>query len=535
MSFINRKSQIGKTENLNLNLNHEGEPVFLLNPMKTLLVKTLSSFFGQNTFYERRDPIEEYKNLIKLIEEFSEEDKEYALKIAEIGRLSGMREYPLNILSVCYHLERYKGSNFLSEEGKNKLAMYCEDIVRRTKDINHLIAIDKQLYGEKMPSQMKKNLKVKLEGYDQYKLSKGLDRGKVVSLADSIKLLRPRPINEEMALFYKRVIENDVVVGNNKKQVQAEVEKVIIAKKENEKVSLVNLENAIYNANLSALIKNISKYIDLDVFENEEILKYVCKKIKDKNSIIKSKIMPYEFYSTFKALKKYPSSKVGRILKSLNKAIDISIENTPNIEGYSAFLIDLSASMKYSEISNNSSITCLEMACLLGAISYKKGEGDLFVFSDNSTKVTLDKNDSITTMMSIIEKSTPNGITNLDKALKYIDKVAKRYDMTYDNIIMFSDGDCYSNDKKGYTIGEYSNLNHIVDTMLEEKSINSFWLNDLRGNNFSVLNTDEAKKNLIAGYNDVFIDIINLYYNIRSNSDIRPLIDELLEKYRSLN
>lgn len=534
MSFINKKSQIGRVENLNSNFNHEGEPVFLLNPMKTLLVKTLSSFFGQDTFYEKRDPIEEYKNLVKLIEEIPEEDKEYALKIAEIGRLSGMKEYPLNILSVCYHLERYKGLNFLSEDGKNKIADYCENIVRRTKDVNHLVAIDRQLYGEKMPSQMKKNLKVKLEGYDEYKLSKGLDRGKVVSLADSIKLLRPKPKNEEMATFYKRVIENDIVVGNNKKQVQAEVEKVILAKKEQKEISLKDLEKAIYSANLSALIKNISNYIDLGVLNNKEVLDYVCKKIKDTDTIIKSKIMPYEFYATYKALKHYPNIKVSKILTALNKAIDISIANSPDIQGYSAFLIDLSASMNYSEIANNSSISCLEMACLLGAISYKKGEGDLFVFSDDATKLTLNKSDSVITMMNIIQKSIRNGMTNLDKALKYIDKAAKRYDMTYDNVIMFSDGDCYSNNKDGYKIGEYSNLNYIVDTMLEEKSINSFWLNDLRGNNFSVVNTDEAKKNLIAGYNDVFIDIINLYYKIRSNSDIKPLIDELLEKYRTL-
>lgn len=532
MSFINKKSNKDKNNNININYNHEGEVVFLLDPMKTLLTKTLSSFFGQSTYYEKRNPIDEYKSLIQLIEQIPEEDKEYVLKIAEIGRRTGMKEYPLNILAVCYHMERYKGQNFLSKEGKNKIATYADNIVRRTKDINHLIAIDKELYGEKIPSQMKKNLKKKIESYDEYKLSKGLDRNKVVSLADSIKILRPTPKTSEMANFYKKIIENNVIVGNDKKQIQSEIEKIINNKKEEKEISKGDLIDAIYKANLSALIKNINNYIKFDLLEDKKVYYYICRKLADKNSIIKSKMLPYEFYAAYKSISLKHSSKYRKILDSLSNAIDISIENSQNIEGYTAFLIDLSASMLYSNISNKSTISALEMACLLGAISYKKGCGDLFVFSNEVKRVYINSNDSIIGIMKQIENTITISGTKLDNALNYISKFAKEKKISYDNLLLISDGDCYSYDNKIFKIGDHSVLDNIVDEMIFEKTINSFWLNDLTGNNFTVVNTDNAKKNLIMGYNDTFIDIINLYQNIRVSDDVRLLIDSLLDKYR---
>lgn len=534
MSFINKKSNRNINENVNIVLNHEGEPSFLLNPMKSLLVKSIGTFFGQDTFYEEKDSIKVYRELIDIIERIPEKDKEYVLKIAEIGRRSGMIEYPLNILAACYHMERYKGNNFLSNDNVSIMREYSDNIIRRTKDINHLLAIDKVLYGEKIPSQMKKNLVKKIEGYDEYKLSKGLDRNKVVSLADTIKYLRPNPSTPEMANFYKRVIENDVVVGNNKKQIQAEVEKIKIAQKENKEISLDGFIDAMYKANYSALIKNLSSYIDYNVFQNTKELKYICRKLVNKNSIVKSKIMPYEIYAAYMSISNYPSIKVQEIKTALIKALDISIENTQDIEGNTAFLIDLSGSM-CQHMSKLSSISALDMACLLGAIAFKKGNGDLFAFSDKAVKVNVEKNDSIFSIMNTIKSSIRHGMTNLDIALNLINDFATNNNIKYDNLLLLSDGDCYSYDKStnNFKIGEWNtNLNSMIDVMLEDNVIESVWLNNLTGNNFTIFNTDEANKNLIVGYNDKFIDMMNLYYNIRTNSDLRPLIDALLEKYR---
>lgn len=542
MSTFNKKSMKNKENVLkhNIVLNHEGEEVYALSPLKGLLQRVLGSNFGQDGYYEKADPSKEFKELIQMIQSIPEEDKEYALKIAELGRYSGAIEYPLNALTVCYNLDRYKGDKFLDANGVSNLGYYSDVLVRRAKDINHILATQFSIYGKNIPKQMSKNLKGKLEFFDKYKLSKGLDRGKAVSLADSIKLLHPTPKNIEMADFYKSIIENNVIVGNDKVQLQAEITKVKLqekaSKEEKPEIDLEKLIEAMYKSNLVALLKNINMLLQYDIFDTQEHLDYVVDKITDLDTIVASKVLPYQFYALYKVLNSRSSTKpVTAIKNALSKAVELSIVNVEDIKGYTAFLIDLSSSMN-TPVGTNSSISCMEMAALLGAIAFKKGNGDLFVFSDDCKKVNANKGDSVFTIVDIIIKSIPHYCTYLDRAFDMISSFAKKNHIKYDNLLLLSDGDCYSydNKKKTLKIGDYeTSLNNKCSTLMKNNVIDTIWINDLSGNKYTVVNTDECKKNLIAGYSEKFIDMINLYYNIRNNEDIKPLIDALLEQYKS--
>lgn len=537
MSTFNKKSTKTQNMNTNITLNHEGEIVYSLNALKSLLQRVVGSNFGTNTFYKTVDPRVEFKELVNLIESIPDEDKEYALKIAEIGRYSGMIEYPLNTLVACYNLDAFKGANFLDQNGLSKFGYYSDVLVRRTKDVNDILATQFALYGKKMPKQMRKNLKEKLEFFDEYKLSKGLDRGKSVSLADSIKLLHPTPKNEEMAAFYRSVIENKVVVGNNKAQLQAEIQNVKLQEKNQEKkeIDLDKLVEAMYQSNLSALLKNINILLQYNILDDEKHLNYVCNQITNKEVIKAAKILPAQFYALYKVLKEKPrKNTVVKLIDALSDAIEISIMNVDDIKGYSAFLIDVSGSMD-SAVGRNSSISCMEMACLLGAIAFKKGNGDLFAFSDSCKRVDANRKDSIFTIINAIQGSIPHCCTYLDEAFRTISNFSKKHNIKYDNVLILSDGDCYTVNQNKHTldIGDWGkSLNSKCDELMKDGVFDTIWINDLTRNNYTVVNTDECKKNLIAGYSEKFIDMMNLYYNIRNNDDIRPLIDALLQQYR---
>lgn len=538
MSTFNRKSMKNKeTLKYNTTINNEGEVVYDLNVLKSLLVKVVGSKFAADTFYKKANVEKEFKELISLIQQIPEEDKEYALKIALLGRYSGMIEYPLNTLLACYNMPRY-GKDFLDENGCSKFRYYSDLLVRRTKDVNHLVAGQIAMYGTSIKPQMRKNLNAKLESFDKYKLSKGLDRGKFISLADSLKLLRPTPINEEMSQFYKDVIENKVTVGAGKTQIQAEIQNVKLQekqKKPKEEIDLSKLVDSLYKANLAALLKNIVMFINYGILDDDKHLQYTIKKITSKEDVLKSKILPYEIYATYKSLSYLPNKECVQAIKdALNKALDISIDNVDDIKGYTAYLIDLSGSMSCG-ITNNSSISAKEMASLLGAIAYKKGQGDIFVFADKCEVVSLNRSDSILTMVSILSKKHVGGCTYLDKALNEIKEFAKKHNIKYDNLLLLSDNDCYRyNSRSGkLTIGDYESLDSKVSSLMREGIFETMWINNLTGNTYTIANTDEMKKNLIFGFSPKFIDVMNLYYNIRNNDDLRPLIDELLELYKT--
>lgn len=540
---------MGKFNNLkrvknNIMLNNEGEIVHSLSSMKTLFMKVLGSFYGEDTFYKSTEIKEEFEKLERLINLISEEDKEYVLKIAELGRYSGMIEYPLYVLTACYNIDKYKGDRFLNKKGQSKIDYYNDKLIRRTSDINNILATQLTMYNGKIPQKMRKNLKMKLQSFDMYKLSKGLDIGKRVSLATSIKLLHPQPKNKEYEKFYKDILEDKVKKGAGKELVDSAVTKITSLEKsqikENKEVDIEdlrkNLEKSLYNSNLVAILKNIVTLYKYEILNDEKNLLYLYNKITDKNEIKKSLVMPYQVYALYKVLREYPSVPViEKIREALEICIELSIENVKDIEGYTAYLIDISYSMN-SPISKYSGINLREMACLLGAISYKKGKGDMFVFSDTCKRVSLSRN---TPIFEIVEKtinSLEHGCTYLDRALNKIESFAKDNEIKYDNLILLSDNDCYCYDKKSNSlkIGDKS-LNSRVDKLIKESNIlDTVWINNLSGQNFTVFNTEESNKNLIVGYSEKFIDVINLYHNVKNSKDIRPLIDSLLEKYRQV-
>ena len=60
--------------------------------------------------------------------------------------------------------------------------------------------------------------------------------------------------------------------------------------------------------------------------------------------------------------------------------------------------------------------------------------------------------------------------------------------------------------------------------------IKKFYLNNLLGNSFAVVNTDDYRKNLITGFSERIVDVINTYSAIGTGaSDIRVVIDSLVD------
>lgn len=542
MANFNVRNQNKGKNGFNETTNHEGATVHQLNALETLFSKVLGSFFGESSYYENRSSYDDFNALLSLMEQVQENDKEYALKIAELGRLSNMIQYPLEILTVAYNMERYKGENFLDDKRRNKLRYYTNSVVRRTKDINEILATQLAVYGRKkpLPMQMRKNLKWKIEQYDQYKLSKGLDTSNEVKLSDAIKMLRPKPKTKEMEQFYRDIIEDNVSLGNDKKQIQTELTR--LGQQRGDR-NTGDLKDSLYKANLQALLKHLVNLIKNDVFEDPQALKYAVDKIRDKNTVLASKLLPFRFLSAYKELERFGNNRVVVMLKeAVEDALDISVENVDNIDGLTAFLIDRSGSMRYSRISEHSSVTAEDIALILGAIAYKKGTGDLFVFGSDTKRVNVSRRTPILEIVRAMKQHDDIGAgTDLNRALEFVNSHAKNNSLEYDNLIILSDNDCYGynenygvltfGERYGWTFARNSDsADKQVSQMIRDGVIKKVWINNLAGNDFAIVNTNAHTKNLITGFSEKFINIINIYNYLGTGKDIRKVIDLLLEK-----
>lgn len=517
-------------------LNHEGGVVHKLNSLEELFSMTQGSYMGESTFYEKRSAESDFDRVRKLIASLPQEDAEYALKIAAIGRASNMISYPLAILTAAFNDEKFKGDNFKDENGKTKFTGYTDKIVRRGRDITDILATQISAYGfdpktgkdgkthrsTPLPIQERKQLKRKLEGMDEYQLSKALGESRLVSMADAIKLLHPAGNND----FYAKIISGDVSFGNGKKQVQAELSK---SRSNTSKSTVEDVKKSVAETPLFAVVKNLvgmsrAGAIDSDVAKN------ICSRLTDSKQVHNSKIMPYQLYDAYKMFKRSArTADEKRIVNALVKAIDLSVDNVEEIDGYTAYFVDLSGSMGQT-VSGMSSTTAKEMAALLAALGVKKSVCDVYAFANECRKVDVNSASTVVDIAEKIMATNVGGATYLTKALRVYmaDKVA------HDNVVILTDGDCYSYDTRhGLRFSSWSdNADDVVNEVFKKKLVKRFFVNNLEGNDFAVINTDDYRKNLVTGFTEKYIDEINVSILLQKMSgDIRNIIDYLYSKY----
>lgn len=523
-------------------LNHHGSVVHQLDSLETLFSKVLGSLFGESTHYEKRTAEKDYEDLCKIIEKVDDEDIEYVLKIARLGREYNMIQYPLSVLTACMNDDRFKGQSFVDEvTGRNKLQSYSQYIIRRGKDILDILATQMNVYGFQttgrgknlhrqtpIPMQMRKVLKGKIESFNEYQLSKALGESKQVSMSDAIKLLHPDPTNSRVRKnFYKDIIEGKVKMGDDSKQVQSEIAKV---NNKNSKTTKKDVVKSIDTSTVMAIVKNLVALDRAGVLADKKAVDSIVAKLTDKKEVQKSRLLPFRFYSAYKEVSSLRSSEgKRRVLDALVEALDLSIDNLQDIVGYSAILIDLSGSMNHS-ISSMSSVTAREVACVLGAICAKKGIADVYVFADRCELVEVSKKSTVMDITDKLINTHVGGCTNLDTALRKIEASGTKYT----NLIILSDGDCYSQSGNSFRFSEgwgcrYS-PDEDVNRLMKSGIFKKVYLNNLLGNNFAIVNTDDFRKNLITGFSERIVDVINTYSAIGTGaSDIRVVIDNLVE------
>ena len=540
MNNTKKTAQRSVTKDRKTTVNHHGTTVHKLDALETLFSRVLGSLFGESTHYEKRTAEGDYEKLCKTIEEVHDDDIEYVLKIAQLGREYNMIQYPLAVLTACMNDDRFKGEEFVDEKtGKNKLQSYAYYIIRRGKDILDILATQMNVYGftakgrgknkhreTPLPMQMRKTLKGKLESFNEYQLSKALGESKQVSMADAIKLLHPDPRKSRVGRdFYKDIIEGRVKMGADTAQVQSEIAKV---NNKNSKTTKKDVVKSIDTSTVMAIVKNLVALDKQGLFSDKDAVDSIVAKLTDKKEVQKSRLLPFRFYSAYMEVQKLSTSAgKRRVLDALVEALDLSIDNLPDIAGYSAILIDKSGSMDY-KVSSMSVVTAKELACMLGAICFKKGIADVYCFADRCTLVdNISKKSTVMDIMQQLMRISVGGCTHLDTALNTI----KNSGTQYTNLIILSDNDCYSVSGNSFRFSGYGyssddNVNYLIKSGIVKK----VYVNNLLGNNFAIINTDDYRKNLITGFSERIVDVINTYSAIGTGaSDIRVVIDSLVD------
>ena len=475
MSKFNQK-------NTNKTVNREGFPAYKMEDRDQLVTAVLTTMFGESKFYGSTDG-----DIFVLATIIAENDPGFLCKLACYAR----NEF--NMRSVSHVL-----ACIIAHDAREYTRATIRNIIVRPDDITEIMACYLQMYGKPFPNALKKEIAVQIQKFDEYKLAKYDSRHMSMKFRDVLRITHPTPKDKQTEELFRKVLddtletpytwETELSEKGNTKEVWDEL---IASGKVGYMALLRNMRNIIKSG------------ADIDP---------VLEVIADEERVKKSRQLPFRFYSAYKMLE-YDNLMTPEIHRALEKALTYSLQNMEIIPGRTLIAVDVSGSMTYP-ISRKSSVKCMDIAALLGAMASHICEDATVCYFDYAEKWSClpgelgymikhyGKYDSI---LEICRNSDFNGGgTQMNLPMLYAlndDKTARI--RPFDRVIYFSDNMCnYS------TNGLRSVQGHI--DKYREKYNPDFWVHGVDLQGYGTQQFCGKRFNLIAGWSEKVLDFILL-------------------------
>lgn len=288
------------------------------------------------------------------------------------------------------------------------------------------------------------------------------------SLVDIIKMTHPKPNSPEKEALYGYLLKKAVITEKLPPLAQhyeafVEYKKWLKTKGTNPFAQMENREpvsvppvpfQMIDNLDLTAqewaeLFKSGGWHfcrMNLNTAERHGVLKdpamveLIAKRLANRDEILRSKVFPYQLLMAYK----HAADKMPRpIVNALHAAMDISVENIPELNGSVAVAVDTSGSMGSPVTGARGSATsaalCVDVAALFAAAIARRNMGDtkIIPFDTRVHRVSIDPNDSILTNAKKLARN--GGGTNCACALASLNEAKHRGDL----VIYVSDNEAW--------------------------------------------------------------------------------------------
>jgi hypothetical protein len=395
---------------INTTTNLAGGKAYVIGDKEKLTKMALTSFFKEPKFYGDTS-----NEIIDTAQAVINTDAKYVANLAIYAR------EVMHLRSVSQALLVELANH---PKGKEFVRRATNKIVERADDMTEIMAYQISAYGKPIPNSMKKGIADVFPRFNEYALAK-YDRAKSVTLKDLLCLTRPKPLNEAQGQLWKRLIEG-------KMETPKTWETELSAKGNKAEVwdGLIKEKKIGY----MAALRNLRNLVTSNAQNLDDILTY----IQNPEAVLKSKQLPFRYFSAYKELENTSSNKV---INAISNAMEIAVKNLPRLQGKTFMMGDNSGSMD-STLSQYGKVTFKEISALFMAIA--EGfcdEAITSVFGDKFSLVNVLTKDTIFSKMDKFKRTNVGCSTNLWTAVKY----AVDNKIFTDRMIVFTDEQCYNN------------------------------------------------------------------------------------------
>lgn len=562
--------------------NKQGGLAFKLSPEYKLFNKTISNFLFQPRFYGKEagdqdlDGQDDYRETVDTIKDIlNSKNHEFALQMADFLRnFAYNRDVPVLIMSlgVNYPLTHKLYPTYLPRI-----------LTRADQLLGFFNMVQEQNDKNTIPKKIKDAMEECLYIYNELQYYKYFNKTRTkgrTKLKDILRILHPKPRDEVYDALFRWAITGEV--SDLLPKIQA-IEKMkrkngILDDESREllKTSKVSWEFAtkvfgmnkdvwntmLYNHQLPymASLRNIRNFLKRKADVNA-----LCKYLTNENAVLNSKQYSFRFYNAHKIIKPlqevkhektgkvYYNKKVPKILKALDKAITISLDNIPKFKGTTAIFSDNSASMSMGgelldigkiqrldlpqnkikrEIQRNRDkyiqrprTLPIEIASLMSVMAMRCSDDAIIgVFGQNFKEITnqLNQKKSIFLNTKIVKGTDVGHSTNAYKAIRWLTVTGTHVD----RIMIFSDMQCYS-EQDSPTSNIFEIDPYVRDSLFHEYLTYKHTVNkdvflysfDLTGYGTTQFPENTPNVVLLGGFTEKIFNFVNLF----ENSKIDPI------------
>lgn len=202
--------------------------------------------------------------------------------------------------------------------------------------------------------------------------------GKDPSLADIIKMVHPRPVDNRREAFYGYLIGREVdreqlpEVANNYERFMHDrtgpLPKVAFQKLTALDLTTEHWKEIARTAPWQMTRMNLNTFMRHGVFEDAGLVEVVAKRLCNPALIARARVMPYQLMIAWRTV--HPEMP-WEIKQALRDALELAMKNVPEIEGGVHVLVDVSGSMSSSitgyRRGATSKVACVDVAALIAA------------------------------------------------------------------------------------------------------------------------------------------------------------------------
>lgn len=421
-------------------INEAGGTAYLL-PAKARLAKYLMTGTLNGTFYA-----DAKAQLVAILELAEEVDAKFLAKAAIYARKRGyMKDAPALIAAI------------LTRKDTRLARSVFEQVIDNGKMLRNFVQIMRsgQVGRKSLGTAPKKLVQRWLEQADDRRLL-NVSVGNQPSLADILKMVHPRPFNEQREAFYgwligKTVEENklpDIVRAFEAfKRGEGDMPDVEFRLLTGLPLTTEQWARIALKAPWQMTRMNLNTFARHGIFGGE-LDEVVANRLRDPEAIRRARVYPYQLLVAHSNV----ASDVPTVVKlALQDALETSLANVPELPGRTWVLVDVSGSMG-SPITGHrngasSVVRCVDVAGLIAAAILRRNPlSGLIAFDTEAKELELNPRDSLVTNTSKIATLVGGG-TAISKAFTMLNDKA----VQGDTVVLVSDNQSWADTRDGAT------------------------------------------------------------------------------------